>query len=389
MSGAEAQGIDFGAQETQKVFLRDINVLTQTRRDAITDESVQELAQAIIFPDHNGVARNKLWHPPMVNMLEPSYAKQYVEELNDVQRTSHDIDELHVGAGGLYHVMIGGHRRLAAMHLAVRMQSKSVEHSTVRALPEFNLPYGEALDIQIQENTHQPVAPVDEARSIRGAYLHGLKMGLYKTPADFINRGMYKEGKVRDALHYCQLPQEIQDMVEGYTDTRGERVLPVLSYGSAIALYPLQKALEARHAARPTEMVDRLVRDRLLGEATQAISRGWNTKAINDRVQNTVRQWREISLDALFAIEDDWIQADRLLKRSHAELARTVVPRFDHLLRGVGGGAVLLDSMRTDEMVSMLDKVDVLRSALARQIESRDLGEAPLFEEEPDQELTA
>ncbi len=155
-------------------------------------------------------------------------ARQYVE-LNNLaypEREPRNPDELVVLPDGSCLVVMYGHRRFIGSAVAnlETIPAKISEKPTFR----------EAVQIQTAENLHNRPSPVAFARGLNQVYRLGQAAGMYPNKAVFARASGLSVDQARDALRFCELPIEIQQLV----------IEKHLSYATAIELSRLIPAVQ-------------------------------------------------------------------------------------------------------------------------------------------------
>ncbi len=288
--------VEFSLQSIEQVPHNFLNPLTQTRK-IYQYEGLEELKAAILARDENNEPRYELFHPLMVNRVNDQGAAEYLADLNLCHGTEHTVEQLTRAEDGYFYIIIAGHRR----HIATGsiIIDDGLDPSTPVACSVYeNLSFREALRKQIDENTHQQLSVTETARAIQASYRFGLAKGDYTSVADCIRDLPFGEYKIRNALKFCELPEEVQSLVEE----------EYINYGVAVALYPMIHTLHTIHANLCEEDRGEIVRNRLLEYAFRAMNNDW-TKAIALKVVgefinlHSVQQSLELSLNQESEVE--------------------------------------------------------------------------------------
>lgn len=175
-------------------------------------------------------------------------AKEYVELNNRAypEREPRDPDALVTLPDGSCFVVIYGHRRLTAAELA--------ELPTIPTKISESPSFREAIQIQTAENLHHRPSPVAFARGLNQAYKLGQAAGMYPNKAIFARESGLSVDQTRDALRFCELPIEIQDLVvqkhlSYATAVELSRLIPAIAYHETAQLrYQLESDLEVQVA---------------------------------------------------------------------------------------------------------------------------------------------
>ena len=189
-----------------------INVLTQVRK-SIEAEALEELVESI---DTMGYLIN----PLSVAVIKEEDIDEYLNLFNEVHNSSHNKDSLvkvKTTKGERYLMLMAGHRRLMAIK---KLNKKREEKIKPIAILHFNISPEHALKLQIVENTHQRVAPEEEALTLSRAYrlykMRAESKGEKPTLADFSRQIGRNTETIRRALYYVSLPKEILNIkIEG------------------------------------------------------------------------------------------------------------------------------------------------------------------------------
>ncbi len=143
------------------------------------------------------------------------------------EREPKDPDELVPLEDGTCLVVIYGHRRLIA-GCAAQLEAIPTKISD-------NPSFREAVQVQTAENLHNRPSPVAFARGLNQVYKLGRASGMYPNKAVFARESGLSVEQARDALRFCELPANIQELV----------VQRHLSYATAVQLSRLIPAVSA------------------------------------------------------------------------------------------------------------------------------------------------
>lgn len=206
-----------------------INVLPQGRK-TFDDEGLRLLA--------DDIADKKLLSLPLVATFNGANAEQYLAVINELWGTKFDIQTLtpHIEDDGTqtFNILLAGERRLRACKMILadgRYQAK-FGRDDLFVTYATNLPPMEAIFMQASENTYMSI-PAHEEAVYYSEMFRVIRMADPEFPlAKFARRVGRSADKVRDALKFTMLPEEIQDNVRN-----GE-----LSYGVAVEIARLAEA---------------------------------------------------------------------------------------------------------------------------------------------------
>lgn len=214
-----------------------ISRLEQPRR---TFEEIPSLADSI--------AVHGLANPITVAQLSEEACARYLDVINKVWGTVHasaDLETLTLEGEKKYHILIAGERRYRAIGLlkeqgcedcqaqevAVSCYENHFQRSEVEVRLMANVSARDALDLQSAENIHKRVPPHEDARFLY-EYYRFVKEDEPECTLRGFARGVSRgEEQVRDAIKFCELPENVQDSVK----------LGQIPYGIAIQISRLHK----------------------------------------------------------------------------------------------------------------------------------------------------
>ncbi|MDP2671273.1 MAG: hypothetical protein Q8P13_02310 [bacterium] len=249
--------------------LSNINVLAQPRK---TFENIALLAEDL--------AAHQLLHPVIVAEFDRGYCERYLSAINDIWHSDYDIDQLtstQTAEGERYYVLVAGERRYRAFSylwfegcMVCREKGritpgkcfrKHFRTGKIEVRLARNIPPLQALYRQLAENTHERVAPHEEAIAIGETYAL-LKQRMPEISPSALAReiGM-GVGKVSAAVAYFALPESIKIATAAGT----------ISYGIALQLARLNED----------------------GESEDSLHR-WATHAIVNGVHRRVVDFRDL-----------------------------------------------------------------------------------------------
>lgn len=375
-------------EQSERVLLDDINILAQTRKTPITEESVEELVSSILNHDEDGMPRPTLLHPPLVNMAGQRAARSYISDLNDFQGTEYRFSELHRGQNNLFNINVAGERRIFSSGVAMRKVGIPRHLMGIEVNPRYDMSFGDAILLQMGENTHSQLSAVEEAKAIQYAYIDGLKKGRYQNGADLVRALPYSEKKVRGALIYCELPEEIRTMVEGHPGDEDQGIMertPSLSYGKAVALGALQRVIEQQRIRQgdTPEQITEIVRMRLMAEATHILNKKWGLEKATEYIQGQKNSILvSFTMDSLFDMKAGRRATVERADRAYAELTGDILNRsLGHLVSGMG--VVKLATLSEEQrrgLLNQFEQLEVVRKQLMLGETVIRHGEAQLFD---------
>lgn len=201
----------------RKVQLSELNILAQARK---TFDNIPELAEDIR-------TKGGMLMTPIVAQYDEQHIGPYLTVLNQVYGSSHELHDL-ISRNGVWYVLLAGERRTRAYRYLV---------DSGEAVPWYwadvrtNIDPVTALEIQLAENTHRRVPPHEEADAAERLFRFEQTHQPQATIRAFAKRIGWSEHRLRAALKYCSLPQEVQELVrDGY-----------LSYGMAVTIVRLTR----------------------------------------------------------------------------------------------------------------------------------------------------
>lgn len=283
------EAINFSLKSIEDVAWVDLNTLTQTRK-TYQPEGLEELSRAIESFDQEGRPQHELFHPIMVNLLDADAAAGYVDDLNLCHGTSHRFEDLRPRPDGRYAVIIAGHRRYMATGGLIEKYGADPAQSTLPCSVYENLSFREALRRQIDENMHQQLSVTETARAIQATYNYGIATGEYSKISDCIRDLPFGETKIRNALRFCELPDLLQDWVEG-----GH-----LPYGAAVALHPMMEGIQSRHHDLPAIEREKVMYEYMIAYALKIMNNQWSAGTVRSQVGDLIESWRKESDLVLF-----------------------------------------------------------------------------------------
>lgn len=315
MPEAEPKSIEFRIP-TEPVPWIYMNAVSQTRK-IVRAEPLDELARAIESPDELGEPRNELLHPPLLNRLTTrEKAEEYLTELNECFGTEHSVDELLPDDKGHYLIVIAGHRRRLATGKLIEEQGADPRTSRVDCTVRDDLPFFDALQLQIAENSHQQLSMTEQARAINAIYHYGIAKEKYASIEDCARDLHFGDEKVSRALAFCRLPDYVQDCVE-----RG-----VYSYSASIEMEPLTEAyrllFDKKYPDRSEDERDAFVLEKVIQASAIVARNKWGGPSVSVFVKNTIADLHLVDqgkkppeVEQLRLVAEDYVEKERRLTR--------------------------------------------------------------------------
>ncbi len=220
-----------------------INRVAQVRKTFST-EGMDELKRAMRLTTAQNDDNIELLHQLTVVELDEGQCERYLRLLNRLWGSNHAVEELVPNDRGMFYVLISGERRDRAVGEIIEEEGWDPWGVRVAANVRHDLSLFEAVLLQQAENTHERPPAQEEAASIQLLYELAIDEGEVTSMADYIKVSPYKEGKVRDAFRYFELPSIVHDMVSS-------RSFP---YSRALLYVPLVRTYR-RYTIEPEEMI--------------------------------------------------------------------------------------------------------------------------------------
>jgi len=279
----------------ERIPLDNINILSQPRK---TFEKIDTLAENI-------AATESIINPPVVARLGREGVEGYLEVINRLWETDYKTEDLISVTEEdkeIFYVLIAGERRIRACRLLQESgcQVCQKEHGPggcyKRHFGNLNVDVSLCVDIkpltafylQASENIHMRVPPHEAAIFYRDLFLliRQADSSYPKTQfARFMGRSVET---INNALKFCELPLDIQKLVE---EKR-------LKYGIAVELARLQREVE-------------ISEEGLMGWALLVITGGHSVKECRQMVSNHIYQLK--SGQTMFELFDE--ETERVMRR--------------------------------------------------------------------------
>jgi hypothetical protein len=214
-----------GGYENKKVSLWKINILPQPRK---TFDGIAEMA--------DNIAGESLINPLTVAYFNAHACRQYLDILNRLWNTNfliYDLQSVSENGKKFYYILLGGERRTRGMKLiwsrgcetcrSIHGEEKEGvcfrrhfkgDKVDVRYRPKTN-PL-EALFVQFAENIHKRVPSHEEAQAYDNYFRFLRQLDPSFPLAVFARKVGRSVETIRNALRFCELPAEIQDIVRQY-----------------------------------------------------------------------------------------------------------------------------------------------------------------------------
>lgn len=235
LSGSQ---VEFGTTDVGWLPAGAVTDLRQVRETYDRDE-LQLLADRIpyeILP--SGVVHFKLQNPPVINAFTDRQALQrYIDDYSEYYEgevPEIDIDQLPI-VDGAWHIRINGHRRGRAFKLKCQQLGLDEANSIISYSFRRGIPFAEAIQEQLVENTSAPISPEQDARAIARHKKWLMVKGMNSSNSAIAEFFGYGEKKVADALRFVTMPDDITRFLDNG-----------LTYGNIVNLARLRDAyLEA------------------------------------------------------------------------------------------------------------------------------------------------
>jgi hypothetical protein len=155
-----------------------------------------------------------LQSPQFVVFETADEAAVYLGDLNMYHGTNYTPSDLY-WAEGVARVAVFGHRRTIALGMAAEVAGISVENLYPRIFELRNMTFDDALVSQLLENIHVRPSLQDEADAIHKYYEYRRFRDPDNNPpsiAEVSRKLGFGTAKVRGALRYAQLPEEVKSL---------------------------------------------------------------------------------------------------------------------------------------------------------------------------------
>ncbi len=331
---------EVGSETAVSVPYTSLNLLQQTRTHYDQD-SLQELADSMIVRDDEGLITGlSLLQSPQFAVFDSSdEAATYLADLNIYHGTSYTPDDLH-WVDGSARVAVFGHRRTIALGMAAAEAGIPIETIYPRIFELRNISFDEALVRQLLENVHERPSLQDEADAIHKYYEYRrFRDAENNAPsiAEVSRRLGFGASKVRGALRYAQLPDEVKTLA----------LEDKITYSDAVNTWSLFEAhtvkgekleLEGKLKGSSTPTADAYAADATVTDALK-IAKYRQVPAKDEREQ--WRRWgsKEIEAYILNRLKD--IKRE-ILEPDHLFYIETEIAtrRRNAVYRGLGDGAL-------------------------------------------------
>lgn len=184
------------------------------------------------------IKNGDLINPPDIALLTQGALESYLQFINKIWGSSHDIGDYSPDEDGYYHLVIAGHTRVEAMieledEKTYALVEGGYDISEVGAPTVWGKIYKDLqpediLALQMDENLHEKPSQERTAIAMVETFLYGLDIGKWRTKKEFVeaNEGKFSHDALNKALVFCELDQTTRDFV--FTG--------VVSYGPVVEL---------------------------------------------------------------------------------------------------------------------------------------------------------
>lgn len=283
-----------------------LSVLTQVRKTL----NIEDLMPSILASGQETAGR--------AAALEPNETLIYLEGINRIWKTEHTLNDLTpvwLDGEAYYLPLIAGHRRhqtcMAINHEVGRGAETFTENykGLYRVDLYFGISAAAAIKMQFNENRHVSVPPHEEAEAAWLFWRHEKAEDPELTTTQFARSIGRTNEWVKNALRFCDLPDEIQGYVKGDNPAK-----LTLSYGVLVSL------------ARLAEEYKKITEEDFPEQAyllwiQQAIAGRLNTtsfgKAVSAYLEN--KKLEQAGQFSLFGGNDDTTGSTRRTRRVVAE----------------------------------------------------------------------
>lgn len=217
---------EYGKKEIQTLPLFSLIMLSQQR--GANNPAYGEIKASI--------NRGDIINIPDVALVKYPAFVNYIEFVNRIWGSSHNVSDYDADRDGYYHLVIAGHTRTEAMiELETEKAKKRVELGfgdievggpTIDAKIYRDLEPQDILALQMDENLHEKPSPERSAIAIVETYLYGLEIGQWQTRQEFITacKNKFSRTSLNQAIAFCKLDQRTREFVFAGT----------VPYGSAV-----------------------------------------------------------------------------------------------------------------------------------------------------------
>ena len=372
--------IRFGPQNLEYVPLDAINELPQVRT-SYNSASLEELATAIIVDSHfeedaHDVTSESfdLISPLTVGRHSRASAARYIADHGDYYKIPEEdrlqLRELVWNDDGNTIISISGHRRKRAIGILLERFEIETDEALVSAHVKNNISFAEAQGLQLRENVYDRPPAQDEARAIDLFYRDiQRRTGSAPSIKQFAAQVGFSETKVRDALAFASLPENVQAFT--YDN--------LLSYTTVRRLKNLQDAYTRLYAVSVApDKIQEVVEHELIIFCNKLVSMELNGNTEQRRARMIENKSKEIfgqadyQQESLFLLEPVEPHARR--RESDVQLARLA---FDVIASKLKRGA--LSSEEITQLQEMLEREQAIASSRAAVLD--------IFSREPVEEL--
>ena len=213
--------------EQKSLAFDQINILPQVRK---TFKDIDLLA--------DNIYENGLMELPIIVVYDEPHAQKHLDTINELEGTELNLDHLTAAIGEdgtrIYNVLLAGERRVRACK-KLREEGRYEEvfgGDEIDVRYRTNINPVKAIFIQLSENTQDSVPAHEEAEK-HDEMFRFLRLQIPDYPlARYAKQVGRSEGKIRESLRFCMLPEQIKDYVKD----------GLISYGIGVEIARLAQA---------------------------------------------------------------------------------------------------------------------------------------------------
>jgi len=196
------------------IHLGIINTLPQVRKTMNGNEDMTDLVESIMAKGQKVAG--------LALALKPTQAKKYLNEVNRLWGTNHVLQRLRkvefIDRGGIHYlILVYGHRRLKACHLAAERLAKGERspsfNGTYRCDIHFGMSFEEAFSIQLLENLYVTPPKHEEIAAMWRFWQFMKVRNPAINPSQFAKQIGRRPEAIHDMLRFCGLPERVQAMI--------------------------------------------------------------------------------------------------------------------------------------------------------------------------------
>lgn len=171
------------------------------------------------------INRGDIINIPDVAFVRHEAFANYIDFVNRIWGSEHDITDYAPDEEGYYHLVIAGHTRTEAMidletdkakqRAELGFASLELVAPKVDAKIYRDLEPQDILALQMDENLHEKPSPERSAIAIVETYLYGLEVGQWTTRNEFIEacKNKFSRTSLNQAISFCKLDQRTREFV--------------------------------------------------------------------------------------------------------------------------------------------------------------------------------